>query len=71
LIEHVEEFQKYSSDENNDDEVEKGALENLKRTISDFKEHVSTRITHLDEKSQSLIQIVSTPILSNLSYQLR
>jgi hypothetical protein len=74
LIQHVGEFGEFQAgygDEHNNDDAERGALENLKETISDFEKHVSTRITQLYDKSLSLIQIVRTPILSNLSYQLR
>jgi len=42
-----------------EDEADNKALDDLKNTIDSFAEKVNKRITHLDEASQSLIQIVS------------
>lgn len=48
-------------------EADDKALDDLEKTIDSFAENASSRITQLDEVSQSLIQIVSILNNSNVS----
>jgi len=67
-VEEARKFRTIYTDLNyEDDQADDGALDYLEKTIDSFAKTVSSKISQLDQASQSLIQIVSVPTNSDVS----